>query len=316
MQVHDYPLKTRHDDLLRAAPSRPAAPPGRRSSRRLNSWPRSHWFSLPTLVLVPSLAISAAIVATAPGSSALHVAPAWAWLLTGAQIAGMWLVGNSKPHGWLVGAVAQPAWITYAILSGQYGFIPGCAVSLVVQTWNFSPADRISPGNRLLLAPRSQSRLKYSAAPEPSASQADAGGPHPPSARGRSGVSCRVPGGEASFFGECGEQPISPTRDLGRNLTAWLLGCAMVYLCLFGTGKLLLHQPVLGLTRRSLRRRRLRPPPHLRHRLHPGTRPNSRGTRPSAELRNVRGCPVLAFCCLGRGFCFCLCFCLCFEVSP
>ena len=75
-----------------------------------------------------------------------------------------------------------------------------------------------------------------------------AGGPHPPS------------------FGECGKpqdathedaahdptsdhyESIPPTRDLGRNLTAWLLGCAMVYLCLFGTGKLLLHQPVLGAT--------------------------------------------------------------------
>jgi len=39
---------------------------------------------------------------------------------------------------------------------------------------------------------------------------------------------------------------VPPTRDLGRNLTAWLLGCAMVYLCLFGTGKILLHQPGLG----------------------------------------------------------------------
>jgi hypothetical protein len=39
---------------------------------------------------------------------------------------------------------------------------------------------------------------------------------------------------------------ISPTRDLGRNLTAWIFGCAMVYLCLFGAGKLLLHQPALG----------------------------------------------------------------------
>jgi Na+/proline symporter len=41
---------------------------------------------------------------------------------------------------------------------------------------------------------------------------------------------------------------LPPTRDLGSNLIAWLLGCAMVYLCLFGTGKLLLHQPILGLT--------------------------------------------------------------------
>jgi SSS family solute:Na+ symporter len=39
---------------------------------------------------------------------------------------------------------------------------------------------------------------------------------------------------------------IAPTRDLGRNLAAWVLGCAMVYLVLFGTGKLLLREPGLG----------------------------------------------------------------------
>jgi SSS family solute:Na+ symporter len=31
-------------------------------------------------------------------------------------------------------------------------------------------------------------------------------------------------------------------RDIGWNLGAWALGCVMVYSCLFGTGKLLLHQ--------------------------------------------------------------------------
>ncbi len=31
---------------------------------------------------------------------------------------------------------------------------------------------------------------------------------------------------------------VPPTRDLGRNLGAWLLGCAMVYATLFGIGKL------------------------------------------------------------------------------
>jgi solute:Na+ symporter, SSS family len=31
-------------------------------------------------------------------------------------------------------------------------------------------------------------------------------------------------------------------RDVGSNLGAWALGCVMVYSCLFGTGKLLLHQ--------------------------------------------------------------------------
>jgi Na+/proline symporter len=35
-------------------------------------------------------------------------------------------------------------------------------------------------------------------------------------------------------------------RDIGSNLVAWLLGCAMVYLCLFGAGKILFRQPMLG----------------------------------------------------------------------
>ena len=39
---------------------------------------------------------------------------------------------------------------------------------------------------------------------------------------------------------------VAQNRDLGRNLWAWALGCAMVYLCLFGTGKILLHQSGLG----------------------------------------------------------------------
>jgi SSS family solute:Na+ symporter len=33
---------------------------------------------------------------------------------------------------------------------------------------------------------------------------------------------------------------VQPTRDLGRNLGSWILGCAMVYLALFGLGRVLL----------------------------------------------------------------------------
>jgi hypothetical protein len=36
-------------------------------------------------------------------------------------------------------------------------------------------------------------------------------------------------------------------RDLESNLGAWALGCVMIYTGLFGTGKLLLHQPHAGL---------------------------------------------------------------------
>jgi len=40
---------------------------------------------------------------------------------------------------------------------------------------------------------------------------------------------------------------VPQTRDLGPNLLAWVLGCAMVYLALFGAGKLILNEPGLGL---------------------------------------------------------------------
>ncbi len=39
---------------------------------------------------------------------------------------------------------------------------------------------------------------------------------------------------------------VPETHDLGRNLRAWVLGCAMVYLALFGGGKLLLGPRWLG----------------------------------------------------------------------
>jgi hypothetical protein len=40
---------------------------------------------------------------------------------------------------------------------------------------------------------------------------------------------------------------VAANRDLGRNLIAWILGCAMVYLALFGLGKLILNQAGLGI---------------------------------------------------------------------
>jgi Na+/proline symporter len=40
---------------------------------------------------------------------------------------------------------------------------------------------------------------------------------------------------------------VPETRDLGKNLVAWILGCAMVYAALFGIGKLCLGDRGLGL---------------------------------------------------------------------
>ena len=40
---------------------------------------------------------------------------------------------------------------------------------------------------------------------------------------------------------------VRPHRDLRGNLWAWALGCGMIYMSLFGTGKLLLHESSVGL---------------------------------------------------------------------
>jgi Na+/proline symporter len=40
---------------------------------------------------------------------------------------------------------------------------------------------------------------------------------------------------------------VPPTRDLGRNLLSWVLGCAMVYLALFGSGRVLLQRTGSGI---------------------------------------------------------------------
>src|ERR1051325_1421376 len=40
---------------------------------------------------------------------------------------------------------------------------------------------------------------------------------------------------------------VPPTRDLGRNLLSWVLGCAMIYLALFGSGYLLMGTSGKGL---------------------------------------------------------------------
>jgi hypothetical protein len=40
---------------------------------------------------------------------------------------------------------------------------------------------------------------------------------------------------------------VTPTVDLGRNLLAWLLGCAMVYLALFGIGRFVLGAHAHGM---------------------------------------------------------------------
>lgn len=85
-----------------------------------------------------SLAASAAVLLSAlHGQSRLGAPGYWAWLLTGLQVLALWAAGGRRSWGWLLGASVQPVWITYAVLTGQIGFIPGCAVSAAVQGYSF-----------------------------------------------------------------------------------------------------------------------------------------------------------------------------------
>jgi hypothetical protein len=72
-----------------------------------------------------------------PATSGLGVPHYWSWLLTGFQVLSLWGAGSRRWWGWPLGASVQPPWIAYAVLTGQFGFIPGCAVSAIVQTYSF-----------------------------------------------------------------------------------------------------------------------------------------------------------------------------------
>jgi hypothetical protein len=106
------------------------------AARRSVRWP------LRGLPLVAGVGVSAClclfILLTARAStSSLGVPPAWAWVLTGTQLLGLWIAGRRRPSGWLIGFIAQPGWIVYALLSGQLGFVPGCALSAGVHLATF-----------------------------------------------------------------------------------------------------------------------------------------------------------------------------------
>lgn len=53
----------------------------------------------------------------------MSVAWWWSYLLAALGVTGMRLSGNQKVLGWQIALLAQLAWITYAVVSGQWGFI-------------------------------------------------------------------------------------------------------------------------------------------------------------------------------------------------
>lgn len=89
-----------------------------------------------TISIVLAILLSAGMLVVQPGGT-LGVNQAWVWLMTAWQIGALAALGRGWRGGWLQGAAVQACWITYAIATTQYGFIPGSALSIVVQVHSF-----------------------------------------------------------------------------------------------------------------------------------------------------------------------------------
>lgn len=61
----------------------------------------------------------------------------WSWGLALVGIAGLVLAGNKKKSGWALGIATQALWMTYAIVTGQYGFILGALAYTYVYARNY-----------------------------------------------------------------------------------------------------------------------------------------------------------------------------------
>ncbi len=88
--------------------------------------------------------LSAGMLMVSP-SGPLGVNPIWVWVLTAWQIGALAAAGRGHRAGWLHGSSVQACWITYALATTQYGFIPGSVLSIGVQLYSFRKAAESSP---------------------------------------------------------------------------------------------------------------------------------------------------------------------------
>lgn len=61
----------------------------------------------------------------------------WSWILTAIGVLGIYLAGKKNYWGWGVGLFAQVLWVTYGIVSEQWGFIVSAFVYGSVYLKNF-----------------------------------------------------------------------------------------------------------------------------------------------------------------------------------
>lgn len=74
----------------------------------------------------------------------------WSWVLTAVGVTGLLLAGRKQKAGWAVGFGAQALWITYAIVTRQWGFIFSALAYGSVYARNFLAWRRDERAERLV----------------------------------------------------------------------------------------------------------------------------------------------------------------------
>lgn len=80
----------------------------------------------------------------------------WSWLLALAGCAALYLIGRKDRRGWMLGVAVQALWMTYAVVTHQFGFIVaslvyGATYAKGLLNWNKdAKAREVSPAQGTL----------------------------------------------------------------------------------------------------------------------------------------------------------------------
>ena len=68
----------------------------------------------------------------------------WSWGLSAVGVLGLYLAGSGKRSGWMVGLCAQALWITYSVVTDQFGFIIAslCYGAVYLRNWRRAGATQ------------------------------------------------------------------------------------------------------------------------------------------------------------------------------
>lgn len=62
--------------------------------------------------------------------------PIWSFAVAGASVFCLWLIGRTSRAGWVANIGCQFLWITYAVTTGQWGFMISASAFIAVSAWN------------------------------------------------------------------------------------------------------------------------------------------------------------------------------------